>query len=120
MKRAPNILWLDEPEEHDYPAALSYLTLLYDPEKATALVTLLRKARLVTYKAKDIIRASGLYPIGAVNFHVKHNLKKIAEKKALSPVLLIRGERLIIADGWHRVNAIYLLNEDADIPCHIV
>ena len=42
----------------------------------------------------------------------------------LSPVLLVRGglyhDRLLtVADGYHRICASYLLDEDADIPCRI-
>ncbi len=36
MSKNVEIKWLSEPEEHDYPAALSYLSLLYD--EATAAV----------------------------------------------------------------------------------
>ena len=34
MSKKIGIKWLSAPEEHDYPAALSYLSLLYDEEKA--------------------------------------------------------------------------------------
>lgn len=30
MSNKTEIKWLSEPEEHDYPAALSYLCLIYD------------------------------------------------------------------------------------------
>jgi hypothetical protein len=36
MPKEITIGWLDEPEEHDYPAAKSYLTLAYDERKADA------------------------------------------------------------------------------------
>ena len=32
MKKLPSIQWLDLPEVQDYPAALSYLSLLYSEE----------------------------------------------------------------------------------------
>ncbi len=32
MSKKPKNRWLKEPEEHDYPAAESYLTLLYDDQ----------------------------------------------------------------------------------------
>lgn len=38
MLRKIEIKWLDEPEEHNYPAALSYLCLLYDEQMAAAYV----------------------------------------------------------------------------------
>jgi hypothetical protein len=37
MSKEVEIKWLSEPEEHDYPAALSYLSLLYDEQTATTL-----------------------------------------------------------------------------------
>ena len=39
----------------------------------------------------------------------------------LSPILLVRSEnKLIIADGYHRLCAIYYLSEDLEVPCRIV
>jgi len=55
------------------------------------------------------------------NIHVKDNIKKVKKGRKLSPVLLVRGnDKLIIADGYHRVCAIYFLSEDLDIPCRLV
>ena len=61
------IKWLSQPEEHDYPAALSYLTLIYDDKTATGLVAKLKKAPVSEFKAKDIFRASRLPLLGAGN-----------------------------------------------------
>jgi hypothetical protein len=52
--------WLDEPEEHDYPAAQDYLELLYPEHVCTGIVDRLRKAPMISKKAKDILRASEL------------------------------------------------------------
>ena len=117
------IQWLEEPEEHDYPAAASYLNLVYSPDKADLLVSALRSARVARYKAKDIFRASGLSLLGISNSHVEKDRKKIAHGTALSPLLLVRNEALgkvIIADGYHRLCAIYSLSEDEWIHCKIV
>ena len=64
MPNQTDILWLKEPEEHDYPAAESYLNLLNDNETAVRLVERLRKASVSSFKAKDIFRASGLSLLG--------------------------------------------------------
>ncbi len=113
--------WKDEPDDHDFPAAASYLSLLMDPTSAAALVESLRQAdRLFHYKAKDILRASGLELLPPDNKHVSADLEKINQGRRLSPVLLIRGEPLVVADGYHRVCASYHLDENADIPCRIV
>jgi len=113
--------WLPEPEEHNYPAALSYLELLLPSEKAAGLVEKLRVASVAQFKAKDIFRASGLSLLGVSNWHVEKDRKKIASRKKLSPILLVRGDdRVIIADGYHRLCAVYSIDEDALIPCKIV
>jgi hypothetical protein len=56
---------------------------------------------------------------------VKTDLAKIADAKALSPILLVRGDfrtanPLQIADGYHRVCASYLTDENTPIPCRLV
>jgi hypothetical protein len=123
MSNKDEINWFAEPEEHDYPAALSYLSLLYDEEKAAVYVSKLRSAPISTFKSKDIFRASGLSLLGVSNSHVEKDQEKIREGKALSPLLLVRDlvhEKVIIADGYHRLCAVYSYNEDAVIPCKIV
>ncbi len=115
--------WLDEPNEHDYPAAESFLTLIYDEQSAANFVKKLKKAEVLQFKAKDIFRASGLPLLGINNSHVKVDQKKIVAGKKLSPLLLVRqasSGRVIIADGYHRMCAAYSLDEDASIPCKIV
>lgn len=116
------LLWLDQPEEHDYPAAQSYLNLLYSDRKTAELVAQLRQAPMSAFKAKDILRASGLSPLGMSNAHVAKDLKKIQSGTALSPLLLVRqeGQRTVVADGYHRLCAVYGYDEDAVIPCRIV
>lgn len=113
------IIWLPEPEDHDYPAAESYLSLLFPHSEAAKIVVRLRLGNVVKFKAKDIARASGLALLGRDNRHVAHNLDKVHEGKALSPLLLVRSDALIVADGFHRLSAIHSLDEDAEIPCKI-
>jgi hypothetical protein len=122
---ADDQLWMDTPEEHDYPAALDYLTLLMSDAAAAALVAKLKAAGLTRRKAKDILRASGLPLLPRDNAHVAHDLKKIRDGKKLSPVLLVRGDRgagipLAIADGYHRICASWHTDENALIPCRLV
>jgi hypothetical protein len=115
------IKWLDLPEDHDYPAASSYLNLIYPPEKVELLVEDLMTAPLSYFKAKDVFRASKESLLGVSNSHVKKNLKKVKKGKKLSPILLVRtGDKLIIADGYHRMCCVYKIDEDAVIPCKIV
>ena len=113
-------IWLQEPEEHDYPAAKDYLELHFDDIKSSKLVIQLKKTDVIKKKAKDILRASRLRLLPKDNIHMKNNIKKVKNGEKLSPVLLVRGEKLIIADGYHRVCAIYYLSEDLTIPCKLV
>ena len=123
LPRGSTIQWLDEPEATNYPAALSYLSLSLPPKRAKKLVAGLRKARITQFKAKDIFRASQLSLLGVSNSHVERDLEKIRSGKRLSPILLVRIPelmRVVVADGYHRMCAVYRLDEDALIPCKIV
>jgi len=119
------VRWKDEPDDHDYPAAASYLALLAAPDAVERLVEDLRRAPIERQKAKDILRASGLADLPLDNVHVAKDVARVKSGKALSPVLVVRGDLvrgipLQIADGYHRVCASYHLDEDTDIPCRIV
>ncbi len=117
------INWLPEVEAHDYPAAASYLSIIYNPDRVAQIITDLKTSTIVQFKAKDIFRASQLSLLGVSNSHVQKDRKKINKGIALSPLLLVRDAvngRVIIADGYHRLCAIYESDEDAMIYCKIV
>ncbi|MQY23991.1 hypothetical protein NRB20_71240 [Nocardia sp. RB20] len=121
MATTDPVHWLDEPEEHDYPAAADYLELLADPHTVTNLVRRLRAAPIVHKKAKDILRAAQLSLLPPDNPHVRADLAKILTGKALSPILLVQGDLttgtpIQIADGYHRVCACYHADENIPIP----
>jgi len=123
MSKKSKKRWLSEPEKHDYPAAESYLTLLYDGETAAKYAKALSRAPMTSFAAKDIFRASQLPLLGSNNSHVRKNQKKLAAGKKLSPLLLVRDlahGKLIIADGYHRMCAVYSFDEDTIVPCKIV
>ncbi len=116
------IHWLAEPEPHNYPAALSYLSLIYPQRQAKWIVARLRAAPVAEFKAKDIFRASGLSLLGVSNSHIEHDRKKITQGRGLSPILLVRDSangKVVIADGYHRLCAVYSFDEDALIPAKI-
>ncbi|HEY8069895.1 MAG TPA: hypothetical protein VIF38_13515 [Burkholderiales bacterium] len=122
MGKRAHIRWLAKPEEHDYPAARSYLGLIYDDPAARGLVQKLRRARVAQFKAKDIFRASGLSLLGVSNEHVEKDRRKIRNGQELAPLLLVRDRqngKVVIADGYHRLCAVYSFDEDALIPCKI-
>ena len=119
----PTVSWLDAPEDHNFPAAKSYLSLTFSEKEAGKLVAGLRRAKPSHFKAKDIFRASGLSLLGVSNAHVENDKAKIRRGKKLSPVLLVRDSargKVIVADGYHRLCAVYDFDEDAVIPCKIV
>lgn len=123
MSDNPEIKWLPNVEDKDYPAAQSYLGLLHTDAEVIGLVNKLKAAKVIQFKAKDIFRASGLSLLAVTNYHVAKDEKKIKEGTALSPLLLVRdvpNGKLVIADGYHRLCAVYAADEDALIPCKIV
>jgi len=123
MKTEQEIKWLPEVEDHDYPAAASYLGLIYDEARVGELLAGLKAADIAKFKAKDIFRASQLSLLGVSNSHVEKDRKKIIAGIPLSPLLLCRDSangRVVIADGYHRLCAVYGFNEDEWICCKIV
>ncbi len=118
-----DIEWKEAPDEHDYPAAGVYLDLTYAKADVTSIVDSLRNAGNSSFAAKDILRASGLASLDTTNAHVRKDSERIRKGEALSPVLLVRDSvhgRVVIADGYHRVCAAHLHDENAVVPCRIV
>ena len=112
--------WKDEPEAQDFPAAKSYLSLLIGLKSAGKLVKALRKAQTIQhFAAKDILRAAGLAVLPADDSEVAADLEKVKNGIKLSPVLLVQGTPLWVADGYHRVCASYHLDEKEPVPCKI-
>ena len=117
------IEWLPYVAEQTYPSAQSYLSLLFSKERVDAIITSLRGAAVVRFQAKDIFRASRLSLLGVSNSHVEKDRKRILKGESLSPLLLVRDEangKVVIADGYHRLCAVYFFDEDAWIPCKII
>lgn len=118
------VKWKSAPEDHDYPAAADYLELLGDKALVDAIVAELRAAPVVVKKVKDILRASQLNALTPDNPHVRRDLLKVTEGKKLSPILLVRGDcrrnvPMLIADGYHRVCALYWADENIEVPAKI-
>lgn len=115
-------VWLAEPEDSDYSSALDYLDLMWlnGDSDALEMVAALRDTDTVIKKAKDILRASRLEPLPKNDLHVYGNIQKVYKGILLSPVLLVRGDPLIIADGYYRVCAAYYLAEGMEVPCRLV
>ena len=118
-------IWEKAPSEEDYEAAEKYLRLLFTDSQAKKLTTALRRASCIQYEAKDLLRASQTHLMGKDNPDVARILKKIKNKKKLSPVLLVRGHgskavTLTIADGYHRICASWHWDEKLPVACCLV
>ncbi len=123
MSKKPKVKWFSKPQEEDYAAAKSYLSLLFDEQTASNYCDALKQALTVEFEAKDLFRASELPLLGTNNSHVKKDQKRIMGEKKLSALLLVRGRnggKLLIADGYHRLCAVYAFDENASIPCRLV
>ena len=122
MGKNTNIKWRTKPEKHDYPAAASYLSLILGQQAAKNAAMELESAEMSEFAAKDIFRASMLSLLGVSNSHVERDRAKIIQDEKLSPLLLFRDKRngkVVIADGYHRLCAVYTFDENAMIPCKI-
>jgi hypothetical protein len=119
MAKPRPIRWLALPEDKDFLAARSFLSMLIDPSQLAATVEALRSSPEGDWAAKDILRAAGLPALRPKqSTEVERKLKKIKAGTPISPVLLVAGIRdyLVIADGYHRVSAAHRVDEDARVP----
>lgn len=118
------IEWKKEPEAEDYDGAKNFLTLICSVAEALQLIEQLRASDTVEYASKDLLRAADLPLLNESDAHVSEDLKRIRKGTPLAPVLLVRGEMkkgnpLIVADGYHRICAVYRCDESASISCRI-
>ncbi len=124
MAETLKVKWLDEPEQKDYAAARSYLSLLVPEDALDSLMTRLSSAPSGRWRAKDILRAARLPLLSAKSSgEVSEKLVKIRAKEPLSPILLVvlRADVVAqIADGYHRTCAAYLAHEDSLVPGRIL
>lgn len=113
--------WHEEPEDKCYFAALNYLTLIMPLKDAEGIVSALKLApKRWWFPAKDILRASGLPLLPKKLDEVDNKIEKLEDGTKMNPVLLVRGQPLIIADGYHRVCAAYYYDIDTMVPCRII
>ena len=116
------INWLSTPVDDDYASAQRYLSLLFKPRKCRKLLRKLRAAPMAEYPAKDILRASHTQMSEVAAFDWGRQQQQIREGEALGPILIVRqndGSGLIIADGFHRMCALFAEDELIKVPCKI-
>ncbi len=104
------IKWADAPTEDDLIDAGVFLTLLGVGGPIEDI------QERVLHPAKDLLRAARLPGLPLFNKGVDKWSKRIKAGDELPPVLLVRGDLstdrpLIVAEGYHRVSACYLLGE---------
>ena len=122
MANKSKVTWEKEAAADDYRAAATYLRLLFDDRTTKKIVAQLRKAPTIEFQAKDILRASQTHLLDRDDGKVHETLKDIKKGKAISPVLLVRGHggkgvTLTIADGYHRICAVWHWDDKAPIAC---
>jgi len=111
------IRWEDDVAEQDYAAAHAYLSLKLTAEATDEVLTRLRKAKLTSRRANDILRASGLAAAPLDDPGVVKDLIKVIEGKLLSPILVVGGAAgTDIADGFHRVSLVYRIDPYGNVP----
>lgn len=117
--------WKSNPKVKDYVGVKNFLTLLCSANEAEKLIKRLVEAEPTEHAGKDLLRAAELPLLNEDDPHVSEDLKDIKKGKALAPVLLIRGDlkkahSLVIADGYHRICASYIVDESSPISCRLV
>ncbi|HEY4114950.1 MAG TPA: hypothetical protein VGM17_12930 [Rhizomicrobium sp.] len=118
------LVWKKKPEADDLAAAQHYLSLICPAATCKKLVQAMEYADTGEYAAKDLLRASHLPLLPREEPHVDDDLKKIHKGKPLAPVLLVRGDYksdipVVVADGYHRICAVYYFDENAPILCRM-
>ena len=105
--------WKKDVADHDYAAAANYLSIRFGLDHANNVADKLRKLKIISRRANDILRATGREPLSMSDPGVINDLKKVLAGDKLSPVLVAEGD---IADGYHRVSLAYALDPYAEIP----
>lgn len=103
------IKWNTSPTTDDLADAAKYLKTINMCFRGSTTELLL---------AKDLLRASTLPCLPEDSPGVEKYLERYSKGTAISPVLLVRGAGnipLIIAEGYHRVCAAYILAEDTPV-----
>lgn len=116
--------WDTTPSLDHATEAQRFLSLTMGKKHAAKLVTKLTLAPVTTYKAKDILRASGLDVLPASDPHVAAFTNIINAGGSLPPVLLVRGSTehgrpMTIADGYHRTVASFYADPHADVTAQV-
>jgi hypothetical protein len=120
VEETGGILWKADVDPEDYDAAFLYLSILLDRKRALAAVEALKKEKVVTRRANDVLRGCRREPLPLTDIGVKASTEGVRAGKKLSPILVVSfshgGD---IADGYHRVSVVYNIDPFADVKCKI-
>jgi hypothetical protein len=105
--------WKKDVDQHDYAAALSYLSIRFGESHAEKVAAELHKLPVVTRRANDILRATGRVPLPLSDPGVLRDLKKVLSGEELSPILVAEAD---VADGYHRLSLAYALDPFSQVP----
>lgn len=122
--KLPDIQWKDQPDEANFRAAATFLSLFMTGQLVSQCVSALRTVGTRQYNPHDLLRASRLKPAKSGDLVYQNELAKVEAGEPWSPVLLVATyPRLIIADGYHRTSVAYDLDEQTVwariVPCHM-
>jgi hypothetical protein len=115
---AARILWLDEVKDHDFTAALNYLSLLLDEDRASAAVHDLKRGKVVKRRANDVLRACRREPLSERDPGVVREAGKVTARRKLAPLLVVSFEDVgaDIVDGYHRLSLAYSRDPFEAVP----
>jgi hypothetical protein len=114
------VAWLKDVADHDYQAAYTYLSLKLDDKRASEMVARLKKAKVTSRRANDILRATGLPTLPLTDPGVQRDLLKLLHGEKLSPVLVVdQPDGADIADGYHRVSLAYNIDPFLMVPLRL-
>jgi hypothetical protein len=119
MSKSP-MSWLSDVADHDYDAAFNYLSLKFDKKHATGIVDRMKKAKVTSRRANDILRATDLPALPLTDPGVKKDLLRLLSGEKLSPVLVYDQQPgADIADGYHRVSLAYNIDPFLMVPLRL-
>lgn len=108
------------PQEHGLEAAYNFLALELSHRAARWARDPAMWGENWEARANDVLRAAHLPALPITDPGVHKNVLKLMGGYKLEPVLLVNwSDRpgLLIADGYHRVSAVYLLSPDLMVSC---
>ena len=122
--RSRPINWAADPGPDNANDAANFLAMYKKQKNSDRIVADLIASPVVTFKAKDILRASGLPALPKDNAHVQLALQLIANGQILDSVYLLRGKLtqgipVTIVDGYHRVSAAWHTDPSSEVDAHI-